>query len=171
MRATPPREFYAGLDLSPRGGALAVLEVEGDGEVRYLLRRLRRFGSSLAFSEVARIVTVELERAPLLGATTLTVNATSIGQAVVDLFPSALTLTVGEREARDLGGLVRVVLEGGRLRIAARLPGLEAVLVALRAFTGARGQSDEPAWATALGLWGAEGRTRTRLWTGGRWVR
>jgi len=130
--------FFVGLDLgkSEDYTALVVLERDGDG---YQLRHAERFRGR-PYPDVVSGVVHLLSRPPLACASTLAVDATGVGTAVVDLFRRAPLLaqlvpisihggnTVTEDAAgvsvpkRDLSLVLHRLLGAGRLRIARSLP-------------------------------------------------
>jgi hypothetical protein len=99
---------------------------------------------------VVRYVQDLLEKEPLKNATELVVDATGVGRPVVDLLverelaPVAITITGGDAVVSDAGGwrvpkrdlvaAVQVLLQNDRLRFAARIPALPALVQELRDF-------------------------------------
>ena len=134
----PLTRFLVGLDLGQAQDftALVVLERDGDG---YQLRHAERFRGRAYPDVVSHVVTL-LGRPPLAGASTLAVDGTGVGVAVVDLFRRAPLLarlvpisihggSVVTEDAsgisvpkRDLALVLHLLLGTGRLRIARGLP-------------------------------------------------
>jgi Terminase RNaseH-like domain len=126
--------------------------------------------------------------------TALVVDATGVGQPVIDLFrqaklnPRAVTLTGGEQESmrgldyrvpkRDLVSMLQIAFQNGKLKIAGGLSEAELLIKELlhlkvkvtAATTDSdevwrEGQHDDLVFATALALWWAERQDRYRIGT------
>ena len=188
-----PTPFIVGLDLGQAQDPTALAVVErsqaSDGVI-YAARHLQRWPLRTAYTEIVRDVTTLLQRPPLRSATAaLVVDATGVGAAVMDLFRAEslgaddlvpVTITAGadaqkDEEGgwrvpkRDLVGVVQVLLQNQRLRIAAALPEAETLLRELEGFrvrVSAAGHDTYGAWrdgthddlvlAVALACWYGE---------------
>lgn len=188
--------YVVGLDLGQAADftALAVIErsagAAGSDHPVYAVRHLQRWPLRTAYTQLVSDVTQLLQRPPLKGATqALVVDATGVGAAVVDLFKEAslgadnlvpVTITSGadvqgdDRAGwrvpkRDLVGVVQVLLQHRRLKIAASLREAETLLKELEGFRvkiSAAGNDTWGAWrdgthddlvlAVALACWYAE---------------
>jgi len=141
-------DYFVGLDLgkSQDYTALVILERHGEGETaKYDARHIQRFPLGTSYPTIVAEVVSLLRREPLnQSSTTLTVDGTGVGAAVVDLFRREcssgtlkaklcpVTITGGEKVSqeddvkrvpkRDLVGVVQVALQTDRLKIAAQLP-------------------------------------------------
>lgn len=182
--------FVLGLDLGQAQDptALAVLErvpgaVAAD-PVAHHVRHLHRWALWTAYPAIVSDVRDLLDRPPLKGATSaLVVDATGVGAAVVDLFEDAglgvrlvpVTITSGAEAnettegwrvpKRDLVGIVQVLLQRRRLRIAKALPEAGRLLDELEQFrveitergrdtyAAAAGAHDDLVVALALASW------------------
>jgi hypothetical protein len=133
--------FFVGLDLGQAQDytALMVLEqVQQDSQRHYHLRHIERFPLGTSYPAIVERVRAMLQAEPLAGDVTLLVDKTGVGAPVVDMFktaglsPVAITITGGDSVAqdsdgyrvpkRDLVSALQVLLQGGRLKIAASLP-------------------------------------------------
>jgi hypothetical protein len=152
--------------------------------VEYHLRDLRRFPLGTPYPDIVEWVAGLMEHPQLRGAT-LVVDATGVGAAVLDLLrdrglgPVPVWITAGERAEgvgdgwrvpkRDLVAVVQVLLQTGRLKLAAGLPEVVTLAGELRAFSvkftpGGRdvygvwreGQHDDLVLALALACWWGE---------------
>ena len=188
-----PTPYIVGLDLGQAQDptALAVIERSraSDG-ASYAVRHLKRWPLRTAYTEIVEEVTQLLQRPPLQNTVAaLVVDATGVGAAVVDLFKAVslgadglvpVTITAGADAQkdeqggwrvpkRDLVGVVQVLLQNQRLRIAAALPEAETLLRELEGFRvriSAAGRDTYGAWrdgthddlvlAVALACWYAE---------------
>lgn len=188
-----PTPYIVGLDLGQAQDptALAVIERSraSDG-ASYAVRHLKRWPLRTAYTEIVEEVTTLLRRPPLRDTVAaLVVDATGVGAAVVDLFKAVslggdglvpVTITAGADAQkdeqggwrvpkRDLVGVVQVLLQNQRLRIAAALPEAETLLRELEGFRvriSAAGRDTYGAWrdgthddlvlAVALACWYAE---------------
>jgi len=177
-----------GLDLGQMQDytALAVLErVGASGDVvEHHLRDLRRFPLGTPYPDIVERLAGLMERPQLRGAT-LVVDATGVGAAVIDMLdgrglgPVPVWITAGERAEqagagwrvpkRDLVAVVQVLLQTGRLKLAAALPEVAPLAQELRAFRvrytpagrdvyGAwrEGEHDDLVLALALACWWSE---------------
>lgn len=132
------KKFVVGLDLGQANDytALSILErgilpgTEGTGyQVRYL-KRIRQ----VPYPQIVKKVAALMRSPPLEGNASLVVDQTGVGRAVVDLFdleglnPIAISIHGGDSVTkqgssyrvpkRDLVGVLQVLLQGGRLKIA-----------------------------------------------------
>lgn len=170
-------------DIGPRDPATYELRREPAVELRYL----ERVPLGTPYPEVVDRVARVAQSAPLAGRCELAVDGTGVGRPVVDLLERArpgcpirpVILTSGSREGhadgyyhvpkRDLITQVQVLLQSGKLRIAAglRYAGeLVAELTAMQSKVTAAGNEQFGAWrqgthddlvlAVALACWGAD---------------
>ncbi len=175
--------FLVGLDLGQANDYTALVVLERDGDA-YQLRHAERFRGR-AYPDVVDHVVAVLARAPLAGASTLAVDATGVGVAVVDLIrrsPLRARLvpisihggSVVTEDAsgisvpkRDLAHVLHLLLGTGRLRIARGLPHARTLAEELLDFvvtvspTGhesfaARRDHDDLVLAVALAAWTGE---------------
>jgi hypothetical protein len=188
--------YTVGLDLGQVSDptALAVLEHRWDeGEPAFDCPHLRRWPLGTPYPDIVRDVAGVL-RTPALGGAALVVDGTGVGRAVVDLFSAAglapvpVTIHGGEQVTadeqggfrvpkRDLAGVLQVLLQGGRLRIARGLPAatlLAAELLNFRVKINLKtahdtyeawreGDHDDLVLAVALAAWHAVYRPRNPL--------
>ena len=146
--------FVAGLDLGQTTdpSALEILERDAEGgKPRYDVRHVERFPLGTSYPAIVQAVKARLERVP--GSPKLVVDGTGVGRAVVDMFREAMprvvvpvTIHGGERATfnrddgylhvpkRDLVGVVQVLLQNKRLRLAKGLPEVEVLTNELRTF-------------------------------------
>jgi hypothetical protein len=152
--------------------------------VEYHLRDLRRFPLGTPYPDIVEWVAGLMEHPQLRGAT-LVVDATGVGAAVLDLLrdrglgPVPVWITAGERAEgvgdgwrvpkRDLVAVIQVLLQTGRLKLAAGLPEVATLVQELREFrvrytpTGRdvygvwrEGEHDDLVLALALAVWWGE---------------
>lgn len=186
--------YLLGLDLGQARDytALTVAERIGEEDALYHVRHLQRFELHTPYPVVVRRV-VEMLRLPQLADTTLIVDATGVGRPVVDLLhaagldPVAVTITGGDSVTtdseggyrvpkRDLVGVLQVLFQTQRLKIAAALPDADTLTRELLAFevkitTSANdtygawreGAHDDLVLAVALACWWGERYTSRRL--------
>jgi hypothetical protein len=134
--------FFVGLDLGKKHDPAAVAVVERvDGVVQRLgVRHVERVPLGTPYPRVVDRVRQIVQSAPLRGRCALAVDATGVGEPVVDLLRAArlgcelcaVTITGGEYQhsrgsawsvpKRDLIAQVQVLLERDELRIARRMP-------------------------------------------------
>lgn len=193
--------YVVGLDLGQARDptALAILERSPGNAaadpVSHLVRHLRRWPLWTAYPQIVDDVRNLLERPPLKGAVAaLVVDATGVGAAVVDLFEDAglgvrlvpVTITGGAEAyegwegawrvpKRDLVGIVQVLLQRRRLRIAQALLEAGRLLEEMEQFrveitergrdtyAAAAGAHDDLVVALALACWGGEMLTPVRI--------
>lgn len=135
-------KFYVGLDLGQANDytALSILErieAEGDGkEHAYHVRHLERV-RGVPYPDIVSKVSEMLHNPSLEGNAALVVDATGVGAPVLDLFQQAGLDPVGimihgganvSKEGnkmnvpkRDLVGVMQVLLQSGRFKVAAKL--------------------------------------------------
>jgi hypothetical protein len=141
--------FTMGLDLGQAQDYTAVSIVETieaprtddgrRGERTFHVRHLERFALRTTYPTMVARVAEMLHSERLKGSTDLVVDGTGCGVPVMDLLrdarlsPVAVTITGGDAESRgdrgeyrvpkrDLVGVMQVLLQAGRLKIAAELP-------------------------------------------------
>jgi hypothetical protein len=152
-----PSRFFVGLDLgqSQDYTALAILErpqlYPGSRPAVYSLRHLQRFERGTSYPAIVKGVRAILARPPLAAAAVyLAVDATGVGRPICDLirpvFPAMAAITItGGRDVtqdwdgfcvpkRDLVGVLQVLLQGRRLKIAKGLPEAENLAHELGSF-------------------------------------
>ncbi len=131
--------FVSGLDLGQTSDFTALAVLDRQAGV-YQCRHLERFQLGTSYTAIVARVVELFRKAPLEGST-LAVDQTGVGRAVVDLLVQQepgcalvpITITAGHRAAeqedrsihvpkKDLVGALQVVLQGGRLKIARSLP-------------------------------------------------
>jgi hypothetical protein len=165
-----PTRYVLGLDLGPPGDhtALAVAEQHWQGrDAHYHVRHLRRRPPATPYPQIVADVVRMTNEPPLRGAR-LAVDQTGVGRPVAELLERAvgaykLTRAVvssgyaagwaedGARlvPKRDLVGVLQVLLQTRRLRVANQLPEapvLERELLAFRAKTPTAGAEVAEAW-------------------------
>jgi hypothetical protein len=190
--------YYAGLDLGRtwEHTALAIVEraesAEGDGDMAqmsYAVRHLERFRPGTPYPDVfARVV--ELFAQPPLARTTIVVDYTAVGRTVVEalrrtkpratLRPATVTAGLTARPddrggwlvpRTELVGVMQVLLQSGRLKIADALLEAETLLRELETFKAevpTKVEDDLAAWrerphddlvlAVALAAWEGDRR-------------
>jgi hypothetical protein len=180
--------FVAGLDLGQTNdpSALEILERRDGPPARYDVRHVERFPLGTSYPAIVQAVKARLELVP--ESPQLVVDGTGVGRAVVDMFREAMpravvpvTIHGGERATynrddgylhvpkRDLVGVVQVLLQNARLRLAKGLPEVGVLTAELRNFKvklteaandvyGAwrEGQHDDLVLALAVAAWYAE---------------
>ena len=188
--------YLCGLDLGQSQDFTALVIAERQQQARaaqaiYHVRHLERFPLGTAYPAIVTHVHTLLHTAPLGGQTTLVVDATGVGTAVIDLLeqarlaPIGVTIHGGDQvhrdgrryraPKRDLVGVLQVLLQTARLKIAAALPlaqTLQQELLTFRVTIDARtahdsfaawreGQHDDLVLACALACWwGEQGAAR-----------
>jgi hypothetical protein len=145
----PPRKnrWLFGLDLgqSKDYTALAIIDGEGEGDAaKFAVRALKRYPLGTAYPDIVSHVSATLERDEFKGERAqrplLAVDQTGVGAPVVDLFKKAkpradlwpILITGGDTESHEHGvrrvpkrhlvSVVQVLLQSGRLTIAAKDP-------------------------------------------------
>ncbi len=186
--------YILGLDLGPPGEHTALATIEAEHrlgkDAHYHVRHLRRWPPGTSYP---RIVAdgVQMTNEPPLRGTLLAVDQTGVGRPVAEILeqagPYELTRVIvssghaagwaedGARlvPKRDLVGILQVLLQSRRLRIAGQLPEaaiLEQELLCFRAKTPTAGVEDAEAWrerphddlvlAVALACWLGNWRRR-----------
>lgn len=188
--------FFVGLDLGQRQDYTALVVVERrelwqgfcpPGFDSVAVRHVERMALGTPYTTVVERVRDVVKNPVLLDRCYLTVDATGVGQPVVDMIRAenlgcslnAVTITGGDRESSNGSGYnvpkadllcgIRVLLEKGDLRIARDLRGGPMLMRELRfmqAKGGAHGEHDDLVMALALACWrakrpvGIEGRGR-----------
>jgi hypothetical protein len=153
--------YVAGLDLGQPGQftALAVLEKHYkaskrwfERDVSYAVRHLERFPPGMPYCKVIEAVTAVFAEPPMKGGT-LVVDQTAVGRAVFELIRDAktgasahgLTVTAGhaaqadERGGwlvpkKDLAGVLQVLLQERRLKVAPALEHAQTLVAELQHF-------------------------------------
>jgi hypothetical protein len=148
--------FFTGLDLGQMQdfSAVAVLDRVGApaSKASFTLRYLHRWTLGTRYPAIVGQVS-ELLRRPPLPRSTLVVDQTGVGACVVDLFRQAalpvllrpLLITGGNAVTtdehgvwhvpkRELVSVLQLLLQSGRLKIPANIPGQEALVKELLAF-------------------------------------
>lgn len=150
--------YLAGLDLGQQAdySALVVLERTEPGgadlPAHYAARALRRWPLRTPYPSIVADMVAAMGKAPLAPEGAVIVDQTGVGRPVVDLFRqaglaprlTAVTITAGTATTHEgdewhvpkkvLVGTVQVLLQSGRLHIAARLPEAAALTRELEAF-------------------------------------
>ena len=152
--------LYAGLDLGQTGDPTALAIVEqtlvptenGLQGVMFAARHLQRWPLGTSYPQIVTVMMTMMAKEPLAPAAPLVVDGTGVGRPVVDLFhrlgPRLVPVTIhgGQQTIRDpetgywqvpkreLVGVVQVLLQTRRLRIARELLDAEALVQELRAF-------------------------------------
>src|SRR5262245_7196736 len=158
-------DFHLGLDLGQAQDhtALSIVELTEryplgsipDPDItekigHYSIRHLKRWPLGTGYPQIVREVAALLDRPPLPDST-LAVDATGVGRAVVDMFRQAnlrarlipITITAGHNAVwekdgwhvakKHLAGVLQVLLQQQRLKVA-KLPERELLLKEMRAF-------------------------------------
>lgn len=201
--ARPPAKarptYVLGLDLGQTHdySALVLDEILRAGEPNsgHDIRYLTRWPLRTPYPQIVREVAALTHRAPLTMEDTIVIDQTGVGRAVVDMFRAAnlgvnlvpVTITGGSQTTQDkdewhvpkreLIGVVTVLLQSGRLRIAASLPEASTLTQELSTFQtkitlaandvyGAwrEGQNDDTVLATALAAWYGERAGSAHVW-------
>lgn len=169
--------------------ALALIEYDNQNDPVYRLRALHRFPLNTPYTHLPKALEPRLRTEPLAKHTNLAVDATGVGAAVVENFRDqllatplfAITITSGSTVTgdprnphvpkEDLISTTSVVLEQGRLRIAATMrdtqPLIDELLDYRRnttprgndTYAAATGKHDDLVLALSLALWTAENRS------------
>jgi hypothetical protein len=157
MKRHAPLCYFVGLDLGQAADftAAAVLERPavqlGEPQPDYALRHLQRFPLGTPYPEVVRGMVELLARPPLCDSRTfLAVDKTGVGAPVCDLlrpqFPgmAVITITGGSEVTaepggyrvpkKDLVGVLEVLFQGRRLKIARELPEAAVLVKELQSF-------------------------------------
>jgi hypothetical protein len=162
--------FVLGLDLGPPGEPTALAAVEQywpKWDAHYHVRHLRRWPPGTPYPQIVAEVVKLTDVEPLYGAR-IAVDQTGVGRPVAQLLeqaggsfdPTRVVVTSGYAAAwgddcsrlvpkRDLVGVLQVLLQTRRLRIATQLPEatiLERELLAFRAKTPTAGAEVAEAW-------------------------
>lgn len=186
--------FYAGLDLGQAADytALTVVEVPEGSPVAFHVRHLERYALGTSYPAIVEDVARKIATVRERGGCVLTLDHTGCGRPVFDLFdradlsPVGVTITAGDeaqREGRvwrvpkrDLVGLLQVVFQTGRLKVAEKIPAAKTFIDELLSFKvridtrtahdsyGAwrEGTHDDLVLAVALACWTAN-RERGRV--------
>jgi hypothetical protein len=194
-------EFFCGLDLGQANdpSALCVAQrLTAPDHARpysYHVRHLERFPLGTSYPAVVTRVRTLLARPPLEGAVTLALDYTGVGRPVSDMFAAAklpclfyaISITGGDaviREGyhykvpkRDLIGLVQVLLQSGKLKIAATLPETPALVREMLdyrykidpitghdTYNAREGAHDDLVLALALACWMGEHYKEVEIW-------
>jgi hypothetical protein len=151
----PIPDYFIGLDLGQAQDptALAVIERHGDEKEGVChVPQLKRYPIGTSYDEIVKDLAAKIERAP--EGTQLIVDGTGVGRAVTDMilqhpgfrgtWVRAVTITAGNDETysgaywkvpkRNLVGVVQVLLQSKRLKIAAELPDTQVLVSELQNF-------------------------------------
>lgn len=158
LRDRIPNEprYYIGLDLGQAKDftAMAILETRGERqEMTFQARHLQRYDLGTPYPAIVADVAAMLKREPFTDVkTTLAVDGTGVGAAVVDLFRKEklnahfkpILITGGDQVTheggvtrvpkRDLVSVTQVALQTSRLKIAADLPEAQTLVTELQNF-------------------------------------
>lgn len=191
--------YTTGLDLGQAGdySALAIAErTPADDGARYDIRELRRWPLGTRYPAIVGDVVAVMGREPVAPAGQLALDQTGVGRAVFDCFAEALpgerlvgvTITAGFEAQKaawnqwhvpkvELIGLLQLVLQSERLRVAPSLPEAAALqrelqLYQMRVTPAAHvqfgqwreGEHDDLVLAVALSLWWSEREANNRWW-------
>jgi len=181
--------YFTGLDLGQQQDPTALVIVEqksgsaANSSPEYAVRHLRRWPLGTPYPTIVEVLQTLFTRGPTLLNSTLVIDATGVGLAVVDMVTAAnlpivvkpLTITSGQNPGdgtvpkKDLVGAVQAVLQTRRLRIAKGLQLAEALTKELEMFrvtvTAARNETfaswrerdhDDLVLALALAVWYGE---------------
>ena len=183
--------YVLGLDLGQTHdySALVLDEISRAGEPvsGHDVRYIKRWPLKTTYHQIVREVSEMTYRAPLSSTDTLVVDMTGVGRGVVDQFRTTalgvqlvpLTITAGHQitqvddewhvPKKELIGIVTVLLQSGRMKIAPALPEAATLLKELGTFQmkislaandiyGAwrEGQNDDTVLATAMACWYGE---------------
>lgn len=149
FRSDPATEFFTGLDLGQAAdySALVTLDRPAEDADKLRVRHIHRWPLGTPYPAVVADVKA-LFAAPPLAGSTLVVDGTGVGVAVVDMIREgginaavdAYTITCGLKPGdgtvpkKDLVGAVQVMLGNGRLKIAKDLPLAGTLTKELEAF-------------------------------------
>src|SRR5262249_48005839 len=158
----------------------------------YRIRGLHRFPLQTPYTHIPKALEPRLTREPLAARTSLAIDATGVGAPVVDTFRDqlpavrsyAITITSGSTvpgdhhnphvPKEDLISTTSILLEKGRLRIAANMRNTQTLIDELLAFRrattprgrdtygAANGDHDDLVLALSLALWTAANRRPPR---------
>jgi len=208
-REEAAERFFLGLDLGQAADftALALIRRELVGEDREphcSIPYLKRWQLGSAYPEIVDEIAGRLARSP--DTTRLVIDGTGVGRAVVDLFLThpllesrsgriiPVTITAGDHETyndgyrrvpkRNLVGSTQVLLQSGRLKIAADSPLTQTLVTELQNFrvkitasandtyeAWRDGQHDDLVLACALACWAATSKSVNHEFTQSTWFR
>lgn len=188
-------QYYVGLDLGQVQdfSALVVAEKTQLSPPTFAVPSIHRYPLRTPYTQIVEEVRAALAAPPLVGKTALLVDGTGVGKAVVDIFRGAslaaplytVTITGGEHASRegddfrvpkrDLAGVVAVLFEQARIKIAEKLPLADVFKRELKEFSvkinpktahdayeaWRENAHDDLVLAAALALWGG-GQRLTR---------
>ncbi len=188
--------YVLGIDIGQANDptALALIEHTLDHKPTYHLRALHRFPLGTPYPRLVEQITRRLDEKPLAGQTRTAIDSTGVGSPVVDLFKEhkqhapfiyAITITGGTSVGgsggqrtvpkRDLITTTAVLLQQGRLRIAANLTDADTLVDELLSYriklsdTGHdsygpanSNEHDDLLLALCLALWLAENKPPSR---------
>ena len=186
---TEPPYYTLGLDLGKARdpSALVIIESYLDDDV-YRLRGLQRFPLGTPLTELPILLEPRLTKPPLASRVRIAVDATGIGDPIVELLRDrlpridvyAITITAGDSVTgkpkdprvpkQDLIATTSVILEQGRLRIATAMRETQTLRDELLSFKytptehghhtfgASRGQHDDLVISLSLALWLLEER-------------
>jgi hypothetical protein len=183
-------KFFIGLDLGQADDftALCVLEMTTDENVRnYAVRRLERIRGA-SYPDIVIKIAALLKAPPLAGNSNLVLDQTGCGRPIFDMFvkaglkPTGISIHGGDAVShegnswrvpkRDLVGILQVLLQTNRLKVASKLklgPVLQAEMLNFRVkIDPATAHDSYSSWresdhddlvlSTALACWWGENR-------------
>ncbi len=194
-RSDPGPRFLVGLDLGKMRDYSALVIVErihpqAPGEtIEYHLRHTKRYPLGTPYHDIVDDVSALLENPPLADCSSLIIDGTGVGSAVVEMFRDAglaivpVTITAGDRvhyqgrvakvPKRNLISILQVVFQTGRLKIAETIELRDTLINELVNFKekitqhgnltyGAWRESihDDLVLALAFACWYGEGRSK-----------
>jgi hypothetical protein len=149
------RKFILGLDLGQAADFTALIGIERVTEAKphtYHMRIAQRYPLRTPYTTIVERMAAFVQEPPLAGQCTLVVDATGVGQPVVDMFRAAklacpfspVTITGGNAVTRDgnqfnvpkrdLATATKVLLDDKRLRISEALPDCRLLVTELENF-------------------------------------
>lgn len=144
--------YIIGLDLGQAQDytAISILEDTGGDPATYHARHLERVALKTPYPAIVAKVAAMMEKEPLKGTSALVVDATGVGAPVVELLraagcnPFPVWITGGDAVSmdwvqarvpkRDLVSSLQILLQSGRLKVAASLPNAETLVAELLNF-------------------------------------
>ena len=188
--------YLIGLDLGQSQDYTALVVAEQHGtppQASYDIRHLERFALGTPYPAIVAHVQTLMQTPALHRQSTLVVDATGVGKAVLDMLvqarlePIAVTIHGGEKvqhegrhwrvPKRDLVGVLQVLLQTQRLKVAEALPLAQVLVQELLNFkvtidprtahdsyaAWREGMHDDLVLATALAVWWGERQTPPQI--------